>query len=119
MNIETLRELCLCFPGVTEAIKWDADLCFSVGGKLFCITSMEAPHTISFKVSEEEFGELSNSLHVIPAPYLARNKWVQVQEWSRFSGEEWKYYVKQSYDLVRLKLPKKLQHQLLFEEQDL
>jgi len=40
---------------------------------------------------------------------MARNKWVQVQAWSRFTGEQWDYYVKQSYELMKSKLPKKVQ----------
>ncbi|WP_242919015.1 MmcQ/YjbR family DNA-binding protein [Pontibacter liquoris] len=118
MDIEKLRECCLQLPGVSEDIKWGADLCFSVAGKMFCVTSLEAPHAVSFKVREEEFDELSSSPQVIPAPYMARNKWVQVQEWGRLSMQEWESYVKQSYELVRSKLPKKIQHQLFLTEQD-
>jgi predicted DNA-binding protein (MmcQ/YjbR family) len=43
MNIEALRKFCLSLPAVTEDVKWGADLCFSVGGKMFCVTSMEGP----------------------------------------------------------------------------
>ena len=109
MHIEAIRDFCLSMPGVTEDIKWGADLCFSVAGKMFCITSTEAPHTVAFKVNAEEFEELVNSGNIIPAPYMARNKWVQVQAWSRFTNEQWEYYVKQSYGLVKSKLPKKVQ----------
>ncbi|MBF9253821.1 MmcQ/YjbR family DNA-binding protein [Pontibacter sp. 172403-2] len=109
MHIEALRDFCLSLPGVTEDIKWGADLCFSVDSKMFCITSTEAPHTVSFKVKAEEFEELASSANIIPAPYMARNKWVQVQAWSRFTDEQWEYYVKQSYEIVKSKLPKKVQ----------
>jgi predicted DNA-binding protein (MmcQ/YjbR family) len=109
MDIEHLREYCLSLPGVKEDIKWGHDLCFTVGKKMFCVTSLEAPHTISFKVTEDQYESLTVSPDILPAPYMARNKWVQVQSWSRLSGAEWQYYVKQSYELVRAKLPKKVQ----------
>lgn len=109
MNIEQLREYCLSLPGVKEDIKWGHDLCFTVAEKMFCVTNLEAPHTISLKLPEEQFDQLSASPDIIPAPYLARNKWMQVQSWGRLTDIEWEYYVKQSYALVRAKLPKKVQ----------
>ncbi|MFD2515667.1 MmcQ/YjbR family DNA-binding protein [Pontibacter locisalis] len=108
MNIEKLRELCLSLPGATEDIKWGADLCFLVGGKMFCATSIEPPHHVSFKVLEENFGEMINSSEIIPAPYLARYKWVQVKQWNSIKDEEWEFYVKQSYELVKAKLSKQV-----------
>jgi predicted DNA-binding protein (MmcQ/YjbR family) len=43
-----------------------------------------------------------------PAPYVARYKWVLVEDVDKLSRKEWAHYVKQSYDLVRAKLPKKV-----------
>jgi predicted DNA-binding protein (MmcQ/YjbR family) len=76
MNIELLRTYCLSLPAVTEAIKWDNDLVFSVGGKMFCVAALDAPFKCSFKVSDEEFEELSVLEGFQPAPYMARAKWV-------------------------------------------
>lgn len=76
MNIEFLRKFCLSLPAATEDIKWGADLCFSVGGKMFCVTSIDGPLKISFKVPDEDFEELAAQEGFIPAPYMARNKWV-------------------------------------------
>ncbi len=78
MDIESLRQYCLSLPAVTEDVKWDNDLCFSVGGKMFCVASLEPPFRCSFKVRDEEFEELANQDGFIPAPYMARNKWVSV-----------------------------------------
>jgi predicted DNA-binding protein (MmcQ/YjbR family) len=112
MQIEALSELCLSLPGVTEDVKWGADLCFLIGGKMFCVTSLDGAPTVSFKMTDEGFDELAASTAIIPAPYMARNKWVQVQSWDRFTGQEWEYYVKQSYGLVKAKLTKKLQKEI-------
>jgi|SRR3954463_16306081 YjbR len=60
MNIEEVQSLCKQLPGVTEDIKWGSDLCFSVGGKMFLVTGLEqSPITASFKVTDEQFEELS------------------------------------------------------------
>src|SRR5215211_1931939 len=108
MDIETLRDMCRELPAVTEDIKWGHDLCFSVAGKMFCVAALEGPLTVSFKVKDEEFDELSNSPGMRPAPYVARYKWVLVEEVNKLSRKEWAHYVKQSYELVKAKLPKKL-----------
>jgi predicted DNA-binding protein (MmcQ/YjbR family) len=74
MNIETLRKICSSLPAVTEDIKWGNDLVFSVGDKMFCVASLEPPFSSSFKVSDDEFDELSNQEGFAPAPYMARAK---------------------------------------------
>jgi predicted DNA-binding protein (MmcQ/YjbR family) len=115
MNIDTLSEYCRAFPAVTEDIKWGHDLCFSVAGKMFCVASLDGPLSVSFKVRDDEFDELSGSPGIRPAPYVARYKWVLVEEMNSLSRQEWEHYIKQSYDLVKAKLPKKVarQHGLL------
>ncbi len=112
MNIERLREFCLALPAVTEDIKWGHDLCFSVGAKMFSVTGIEPPFTASFKVTPEEFPELTSRPGIVPAPYMARNNWVLVEEPETLSEKEWEQYVRQSYELVKSKLPKKLQKEL-------
>ena len=72
MDIETLRDLCRTLPAVTEDIKWGHDLCFSVAGKMFCVASLEGPLTVSFKVRDEEFEELSSSPGMRPAQIAQR-----------------------------------------------
>jgi predicted DNA-binding protein (MmcQ/YjbR family) len=108
MDIETLREICKELPHVTEDVKWGSDLCFLIGEKMFCVTGFEKPMTVSFKVTDEEFPELSNSPGIIVAPYVGRYKWVLVEDISRLTKKDWVHYVTQSYNLVKAKLPKKV-----------
>lgn len=75
---------------------------------MYYITSFTHP-TSSLKVSDEEFNEITARDGIIPAPYLARNKWIQVASVATFSQKEWEHYLRQSYELVKSKLPKKLQ----------
>ena len=111
MDIETLRNFCLSLPAATEDIKWGQDLCFSVAGKMFCVAGLEGPLTVSFKVRDEEFDELASAPGMRPAPYVARYKWVLVEEVGSLSRVEWEHYLRQSYQLVRARLPKKLAKQ--------
>ncbi|MBC3540261.1 MmcQ/YjbR family DNA-binding protein [Rufibacter sediminis] len=107
MHLESLRELCLSFPAVTEDVKWEHDLCFSVGGKMFCVASLEPPLTFSLKVTEEEFEELIALPGIVPAPYLARYKWIFLENPLALPLERTEQLVKQSYQLISGKLSKK------------
>ena len=112
MNIEILREICSSLPAVTEDVKWGNDLVFSVGDKMFCVASLESPFSCSFKVPDDEFDELSNQNGFMPAPYMARAKWILVTDPSNLNKKEWERYIKQSYELVKIKLTKKLREKL-------
>lgn len=111
MNLDTLRDFCRMLPAVTEDIKWGHDLCFSVAGKMFCVAALDGPLSVSFKVKDDEFDELSSSPGIRPAPYVARYKWVLVEDVNRLNRKEWEHYITQSYDLVKAKLPKKVARQ--------
>lgn len=112
MNIEWLRNFCLSLPKATEDVKWGSDLCFLVGRKMFCVTGTGAEMMASFKCDEEDFNELCERDGIIPAPYLARNKWVQIRNPSALNKKEWEHYIEKSYRLVAMKLPKKMQTEL-------
>jgi len=73
---------------------------------------LDAPFRASLKVKDDEFEELSVRDGFQPAPYMARNKWVLITNPGRLSKKEWEDFVKQSYELVKAKLPKKLQEEL-------
>ena len=108
MNVDWLRELCLSFPGATEQIQWGYDLLFKVGGKMFAVTPLEpAPVCLSFKASPENFAELTERPNIIPAPYLARAQWVALQTRDALPSEELARLLRDSYDMVFAKLPKK------------
>ena len=110
MTIDTVRSMCRALPKVTEDIKWGHDLCFCIGGKMFAVVNMEPPHSIAFKCTPESFGELVERPGIIPAPYMARNMWVQEQELGEaLDRRELEALVRTSYGLVVAKLPKRLQ----------
>jgi predicted DNA-binding protein (MmcQ/YjbR family) len=80
---------------------------------MFCVVSLNEPTFVTFKVREDEFEELLHAEGFIPAPYAARNKWVLVQDFQKITKVRLQYYIKQSYILVKAKLPKKVLKQLL------
>lgn len=113
MDVEWLRELCLSFPGATEQIQWGSDLLFKVGGKMFAATPLEpAPVCLSFKASPENFAELTERPRIIPAPYLARAQWVALETRDALAHAELALLLRDSYDMVTAKLPKKIRETL-------
>ena len=112
MNIEELQSIILSYPAVTEDVKWQNDLCFSVATKMFAVIGLhQSPSTATFKVNEEEFEILSQREGFKPAPYLARYNWVYVDDLDRLTKKEWAHYTRQSYELVKAKLSQKLKKQ--------
>ena len=109
-----LRQRVCAWPGVTEDVKWGADLVFSVGGKMFCVYCLEGPEAgrMSFKVPGGRFLELTERPGFVPAPYLARAHWVLVEKPGKLRANELGAFVRGSYELVRAKLPKKTQREL-------
>ncbi len=107
MNIDQLRKLCLSFPGSTEQIQWGDDLVFKAAGKMFAVTPLEPARLwITLKADPEEFGELTERPGIIPAPYLARAKWIAIETPTTLSMTEVAALLRKSYDLVVAKLPK-------------
>src|ERR1700730_12183842 len=114
MNVDWLREVCLAFPGATEQIQWGNDLLFKVGGKMFAVTPLEpAPVCLCFKASPENFADLTERPNIIPAPYLARAQWVALETRHALSADELARFLRESYDMVVAKLPKRTQDTLL------
>jgi predicted DNA-binding protein (MmcQ/YjbR family) len=113
MDFEAAKALCRTFAGSTEEIKWGCDAVFSVGGKMFAVTGSEAPAAgISFKVEDERFLELNDRPGIIPAPYLARARWVRIDSAGALDDREAAELLRRSYQLVFAKLTKKLQREL-------
>lgn len=114
MTLESLRIFCRKLPHVTEDVKWGNDLCFLIAEKMFCVASLDGTegNRVSFKCTPEQFAELTECDGIIPAPYMARNHWVSLQAWSAMRDKHVEAAVRASYELVKAKLPKKVQQKL-------
>src|ERR1700719_3652648 len=98
MNVDWLREVCLSFAGATEQIQWGSDLLFKTGGKMFAVDALEpAPVCRSFKSSPENVAELTERPNIIPAPYLARAQWLELQTWAGLPADELARLLRDSY----------------------
>lgn len=114
MNLEKLRRYCLSLPHATEQMQWGDHVLFKVGGRMFAITSVDpaAPHQLSFKCDPETYGELVERPGIVPAPYMARNHWVALEEFGALADREIEQLIAGSYRLVLARLSKKAQREL-------
>lgn len=110
MEIDWIRQHCLSLPHTTEHIQWGSDLVFKVGGKMYAVVPLEpAPLLMSFKCADETFAELVEMPGIIPAPYLARAKWVALESEQALPRPEVKRLLRAAYEQVLAKLPKRTQ----------
>lgn len=110
MSAESVRQFCLSLPGVTEHIQWGDHLVFKVGGKSFVITSFNAAgNAMSLKCAPERFAELVERPGIVPAPYLARSKWIALESFDTVRPAERAELLREAYETVRAGLPKKVQ----------
>ena len=110
--IDSLREFCRALPHTTEDVQWEHDLLFRIAGKIYCVANLEPAMSatkIAFKCTPQRFAELVEIEGIIPAPYMARNHWVAMTEISALRQAEIKECIRNSYQLVLEKLPKKKQ----------
>ena len=114
MDIESTHAHCFSFPHVTEEVLWGNDLVFKIGGKMFAVIGLEpaSDHCMSFKCTPEKFAELTERNGIVPAPYVARYHWVALESFAALSEKELKALLRNSYDLVIEKLPKKKKAEL-------
>ncbi len=115
MDLESIREYCLKFPGATEKVQWGNNLLFNVGGKMFLLynMSMEDENRIMFKCTPEKFNEMIEVENIIPAPYLARGNWICTQDGCKIRMKELKELISGSYELVFSKLPAKVRKEIV------
>src|SRR3954447_6320640 len=102
MNVEKFRTECLSLPGATENVQWGHDLVFKVGGKMFAVAALDAAatHAASFKCTDEGFVELQEHEGAVPAPYMARAKWIAIERFDTLPDREIRARLRESYRLV-------------------
>lgn len=110
MQVARVRGWVRGWPGVTEDVKWEHDAVFSVAAKMFCVLPVGGG-AVSFKVDDDAFLAMTDRPGVIPAPYMARAKWVQVAP-GAMGDAELEAAIRRSYELVRARLPKGVQKTL-------
>ena len=112
MRLDRLKTFARSLPAATVAKQWGDVLVFKVGGKMFFLISLDGDtiERISFKCTPEDFRRLPEEVDgVEPAPYLARASWLAIEDLSALPEPRLDALIRQSYDLVRAGLPKKIQ----------
>jgi len=109
MNFDTLRKYCTTLPGATVDIKWGADECHCVGGKMFAVfgVTQRKAGNVSFKCEPSRFLELTDVPGIVPAPYLARAHWVQIEDGKALTDAQARELVGHSHALIFAKLTKR------------
>ena len=110
MTLESLRRHCLSFPDTTEQIQWGKDLVFKIGGKMFCVACTEPVEppkvAMSFKCDDETFAALVEREGAMPAPYMAKHKWVALEQFDTLPDAELRTLIARAYDIVTAKAVK-------------
>lgn len=110
--LEWARQFCLALPHTTEKVRWEHNLLFCIGEKMFCVANLEpamSPGRIAFKCTPEKFAELAEVEGLVPAPYMAHNHWISVRDMNALRRAELEELIHHSYRLVLERLPKKTQ----------
>jgi len=103
----------LALPAATLVRQWGDSSVGKVGGKIFAIFGDAAGDAgLSFKCSDLAFQMLPELVGIRPAPYLARAKWVAVEQGCALTGAELAAYVTEAHRLVASKLTWRLQAEL-------
>lgn len=111
MTRDEFDSLCGTLPSTTHVVQWGGASVWKVGGKIFAICGPwgdGAHQKISFKCSRFSYEILTQQTGIVPAPYLARAEWVQVQAPDALTDGELRAYIEQAHGIIAAKLSKSL-----------
>jgi predicted DNA-binding protein (MmcQ/YjbR family) len=113
MTPKQIDAFCGKLPAATRTVQWEGVIVFKVGGKMFCLIA-PPDHSVGrvcFKCPPEHYEALSRSEGFRPAPYLARAKWVALDDPGILTPAETRAYLKRAHAVIAA-LPKKKQAEL-------
>jgi len=114
MTPRQIDVFCSKLPAATRTVQWEGVVVFKVGGKMFCLIA-PAGHSVarlSFKCAPEHYDALSRAEGFRPAPYLARAKWVALDDPSVLTMQEIKAYLERAHAVIAAALPRKKRAEL-------
>jgi predicted DNA-binding protein (MmcQ/YjbR family) len=114
MRYAEIEKFCLSLKGSKLSIQWGADHVYKVGDKMFAVMGPPEmkPQTLSFKAAPDSFAILTKQKDIIPAPYLARAQWVNLQKLDALDSKELKAYLTRAHAIVASGLTKKKRAEL-------
>lgn len=114
MKYAEIEKFCLSLTGARLSIQWGADHVYKVGDKMFavlCPPEMK-PQSLSFKAGDDSFAILTKEKDIVPAPYLARSKWVQLRKLDALGAKDLKAYLARAHAIVAAGLTRKKRAEL-------
>lgn len=107
-------QFCRSLPGSTQDVKWEEHWVWSVGGKMYAIFGREPQRNdrVTLPVDPEHFLEITEQPGIIPAPYLARHKWIQIGSGAPLTQQQLNGYLEQGYRRILGKLPARLRREI-------
>ncbi|MCL4709348.1 MmcQ/YjbR family DNA-binding protein [bacterium] len=116
MSFKTFAAFCRKLPHVTEDVKWESNLVFSIGSKMFAVFELPDISHVSFRTTPWLFSTLIGKDGIEPAPYLARYNWVLVTKPKALPVAMLRQLLRESYELVAAGLPAKTRKELGLQE---
>lgn len=106
MDRAGVGKVCRTLPGVTLDHPFGNDHdAWKVGGRMFAIVG--AAGGLSFKVSDIAWEVLTEAGRARPAPYLARAKWVHLDDPADWPDDELAEHLAIAHGLIAAKLTRK------------
>lgn len=123
MTREEFDAFCGALPAATHVVQWGGASVWKVGGKIFAVCSRwgrteeskRPRERIAFKCSDLAYELLCQQPGIVPAPYLGRAKWVQVQGARAMGRADLERYLAEAHRIVAGKLTKKARADLGLE----
>lgn len=115
MERQEFDAFCKSLKATTNVEQWGGASVWKVGGKIFAICSRwgEGENSkISFKCTDMSYTILTEQPGIIPAPYLARAKWVQIETAEAMTDEDIRAYIKTAHTIIAGKLTKAKRREL-------
>ena len=110
MRLDRLKSFALALPQTTVVSQWGG-LVFKVAEKIFLMINLDGDvlSGVIFKCTPDEFDELTDIEGIAQAPYFAKRMWVKLEDLAALPEPDLNKRIRHSYDLIVVKLPKKVQ----------
>ena len=105
MRRAEIDAFCRALPAATGEIQWETDEVYKVGGKMFAVLGPSG--SMSFKVNDMAFEMLTETGVASPAPYLARAKWVLLDDPGAMADDELKSFLAEAHAIIAARLTRK------------
>lgn len=114
MTPSQIDRFCASLPAATRTVQWEGVIVFKVGGRMFCLIAPpdRTMARICFKCPDEHYEALSRSDGFRPAPYLARAKWVALDDPGILTPAETRAYIRRAHAVIAAALPKRKRAEL-------